>query len=441
MYKKGLLVIIVILLFSTSLWTQELPGFRVIGRHLYDRCGEKVILRGVANPNIWFERDGLPRYEEIEKTGANVVRIVWETKGPAEQLDTAISNCIKFKMIPMIELHDATGNWSKLQQCVDYWTRADVVDVILKHEEYLLLNIANEVGDYSVSAKTFCEGYEASIKQMRDAGIHVPLVIDGTDWGKNINIMQSEGPYLLKADPDHNLIFSVHMWWPKMYGFKEEDIVNEIAESVKMELPLIVGEFSQMHGSCDEKEITANNSIAYKTIIRECHLNQVGWIAWSWFGNCNPFWDMASKGTFETLYDWGLEVAVTDSFSIKNTSVRPYSIVYGQCDPTGVETKSDLIQPKGFELKQNFPNPFNLNTRIHYNVFSPAFITLDLYNLNGHKVKTLVYDWKPSGNYTVHWNGQNDRGDLVASGVYICQLSAQQQSEIVNQNNKLVLLK
>ena len=441
MFKNGLFIIAIVLILFSGLLSQELPGFRVIGRHLYDSCGERVILRGVANPNIWFERDGMPRYEEIEKTGANVVRIVWETKGSASQLDTAITNCIQFKMIPMIELHDATGNWSKLQQCVDYWTRGDVVDVILKHEEYLLLNIANESGDYSISPKTFRDGYETIIKQMRDADIRVPLVIDGTDWGKNINIMQSEGPYLIEADPDHNLIFSVHMWWPKMYGFKEEDIINEIAESVKMELPLIVGEFSQMHGSCDEKEITANNSIAYKTIIRECHLNQVGWIAWSWFGNCNPFWDMSSKGTFETLYDWGLEVAVTDSFSIKNTSVRPYSIVNGKCDPAGVETKSDLINPERFELKQNYPNPFNLNTQINFNVFSPAFITLDLYNMKGHIVKRLVNDWRSTGNYTVQWNGQNDTGDVVASGIYICQLTVKQQSEIFNQSNKLVLLK
>ena len=441
MYKNGLFIIAIIFLLFTSLFAQELPGFRVTGRHLYDSCGERVILRGVANPNIWFERDGMPRYEEIEKTGANVVRIDWETKGPAEQLDAAISNCIKFKMIPMIELHDATGNWSKLQLCVDYWIRSDVVEVILKHEEYLLLNIANESGDYSISAKTFREGYEAIVKRMREAGIHVPLVIDGTDWGKNINILQSEGPYLIEADPDHNLIFSIHMWWPKMYGYDEDDIINEIAESVKMELPLIVGEFSQMHGSCEEKEITANNSIAYKTIIRECYLNQIGWIAWSWFGNCNPFWDMSSKGTFETLYDWGLEVAVTDSFSIKNTSVRPYSIVNGKCNPNTVETKSDFIHPKEFDLKQNFPNPFNLNTQINYNVFSPAFITLELYDMNGHKVKRLVNDWKSTGNYMVNWNGQSDSGKVVASGVYICQLTAKQQNDIFNKSNKLVLLK
>jgi mannan endo-1,4-beta-mannosidase len=222
---------------------QEYPGFRVIGRHLYDKCGEKVILRGISNPNIWFEQNGIPRYAEIAQTGANVVRIVWQINGAATVLDEAITNCIAEKMIPMVELHDATGDWSKLQDCIDYWTSAEVMEVIKEHEEYLLVNIANECGDNNVSSTSFRSGYTSAVSQMRNAGIHVPLIIDGTDWGKNINILQSQGPSLIDADPDHNLLFSVHMWWPAMYGYTENDIVNEIAASVEMGLPLIVGEF------------------------------------------------------------------------------------------------------------------------------------------------------------------------------------------------------
>jgi mannan endo-1,4-beta-mannosidase len=58
-------------------------------------------------------------------------------------------------MIPMIELHDATGEWDKLQDCADYWIRPEVVTVNVKHQEYLLVNIANEVGDYNVTKNTF----------------------------------------------------------------------------------------------------------------------------------------------------------------------------------------------------------------------------------------------------------------------------------------------
>jgi mannan endo-1,4-beta-mannosidase len=441
MYKNKLTVTVVLFSLFAASWAQQYPGFRVIGRFLYDKCGEKVILRGVANPNIWFQRNGLFQYEEIEKTGANVVRIVWDTTGTAAQLDAAISNCLDYSMIPMIECHDATGKWNVLGKVVDYWTRPNIVEVIQQYEEYLLLNIANECGDYSVSASTFKAGYEAAIKQIREAEIHVPLVIDGTDWGKNINILQSQGPYLIETDPDHNLLFSIHMWWPKMYGYKESDITKEITESVNIGLPLIVGEFSQMHGSCSDNKITDQNSVAYHTIIKQCDLNQVGWIAWSWFGNCNPLWDMTSEGTYETLYDWGLEVAVTDTYSIQNTSVRPYFIVNGQCGETVAERNTDLVHPTGFDLKQNFPNPFNSSTQIIYNVFVPSDITLDIYDIKGHQVRRLIHEWKSAGSYTVYWNGLNDSGAAIASGMYVCQITVKRDNYISKKSNKLILLK
>ena len=440
-YKVRTVVTAIGVLLFTAAMGQEHPGFRVSGRHLYDKCWEKVILRGINNPNIWFHRDGLPEYNEIEKTGSNVIRIVWETKGTAAQLDAAISNCIALGMIPMVECHDATGDWDKLDDVVDYWTRADIAEVLIDHEEYLLINIANECGAWGIPEATFKSGYEAAILEMRAAGIHVPLIIDGTDWGKDIDILQSKGPELIEADPDHNLIFSVHMWWPQMYGYTVADIGNEIGQSVNMGLPLIVGEFSQMHGSCDDDEITPSNSISYLTIIEECHLNEIGYIAWSFYGNCNPFWDMSTSGTYESLYDWGLEVAVTDEYSIKNTSVRPYYIVNGECNPNSTEDNTELIPVNGFLLKQNIPNPFNSNTEINYEVFVPASIILEIYDLNGRKIKTLVNERKATGTYSVNWNGLTDAGAIVPNGIYLCQIRVIRKNDEYKKVTRLVLLK
>jgi mannan endo-1,4-beta-mannosidase len=414
MRRREIYLLATALLFSTLLIGQEYPGFWVSGRHLYDRCGERVILRGVSNPNIWFERNGIPRYAEIKQTGANVVRIVWTTAGTPQELDEAISNCIDEQMIPMIELHDATGDFSKLQTCVDYWIDQDVTDILKKHEQYLLVNIGNEIGDGNVTGTTFRMGYESAISQMRLAGIRVPLIIDGTDWGKNINILQAEGPDLIEYDPDHNLIFSVHMWWPQMYGYTESSIVNEINQSVNMSLPLIVGEFSQMHGACEDDVITSENSIAYKTILKECQENQVGYIAWSWFGNCNPFWDMSTTGTFASLYDWGLEVAVSDENSIQNTSVLPYSIANGVCNPNSLTP--DMINP-GFQLYQNNPNPFASGTSIKYTLRTPSVVQLTVYNFLGEKVTDLVNEFQSPGTYEKEF----DPSDLPY-GIYFYSL-------------------
>ena len=428
------------LLFFVTLSAQEYPGFRVIGRYLYDPCGEKVILRGVANPNIWFQKDGLPQYEEIEKTGANVIRIVWSTSGTADELRMAVENCIDYEMIPMVELHDATGNWSLLDEMVDYWISQDILYVIEDYEEYLLVNIANECGDYFVSNETFRTDYEAHINTMRDAGIHVPLVIDGTDWGKNIDILQSEGPSLIEADPDHNLLFSVHMWWPAKYGYSESDIVNEIAESVNMELPLIVGEFGHMHDDENVTEVTAANSIPYLTILEQCQLNEVGYIAWSWFGNSNPLYDMSSDGTYEGLNGWGLEVAVTDENSIANTSVRPYFIENGNCNASLEDSNNPAVE-RDFALISGFPNPFNATVTIQYSVNEPGMVRLDILNTRGQIVQTLSRGWKTAGQYMTRWDSRDHSGTEMPSGTYFCRMTTKQGGERRQQMIKLLLLK
>ena len=302
-------------------------GFRVEGRHLYDRCGERVVLRGVNKMIIWTDIDGDPSFGEIAKTGANAVRIVWLTSGSAEQLDEVISNCVAEQLVPLVELHDAIGDWSLLPVLVDYWTRPDILEVIARHRLYLLINIGNEVGDASVTPYEFRTGYESAVKQMRAAGIHVPLIIDGTDWGKDIDVLQSEGPALIDADPDHNLMFSIHMWWPRMWGYDEETVIEELEESVELELPLIVGEFGNQWTD------SALGEIPYLTIVEQTHLLGIGMLPWEWGPGNNPqtWLDMTADGTFDTLQGWGLEIAITHPFSIRNTAIRPQSMVTGWC--------------------------------------------------------------------------------------------------------------
>lgn len=317
-----LLLTIFFLSFTHLAFSQN--NLQVKGRHLYAPTGEKIVLRGVNEMFIWSnDLSGENTFAEIAKTGANVVRIVWlssdeNPRGIAANLDAAITNCIVAGMIPMPELHGATGKWDKLQSQVDYWVKPEVVAVLKKHEPYLLLNIANEVGAHEVTDEQFKEGYQLAISRLRNAGIQCPLVVDAASWGQGIDILQATGPYLLEQDPLKNLLFSVHMWWTAPDGSTNR-IINEIKESVAQELPLIVGEFAPMGVGCKK-------SIDYKTILAQCQKYDIGWLAWSWGlqdnGDCKLM-DMTSdaeKGKFSGLFDWGLEVAVTDPNSIKNTS-------------------------------------------------------------------------------------------------------------------------
>jgi mannan endo-1,4-beta-mannosidase len=137
-------------------------NFYVRGRDLYDTADQPVILRGVNKMSVWDggDPDGAISFPEIRKTGANSVRIVWaittdlEPGGTATSpatLDALIANAKSNGLVPMIELHDATGRWDRLNDLVEYWTQPAIVSIIQKHRKYLLLNIGNEVGNDGVT--------------------------------------------------------------------------------------------------------------------------------------------------------------------------------------------------------------------------------------------------------------------------------------------------
>ncbi len=93
--------------------------------------------------------------------------------------------------------------------------------------------------------------------------------------------------------------------------------------------------------------------------------------------------------------------------------------------------------PTEIALMQNYPNPFNPETNIEFRLPSATNVTLEVYNLLGQKVKTLVSDYREAGYHTVRWNGTNDSGDLVPSGVYFYRMTA---GDFVK-TNKMIMLR
>jgi hypothetical protein len=111
--------------------------------------------------------------------------------------------------------------------------------------------------------------------------------------------------------------------------------------------------------------------------------------------------------------------------------------------PTGVPLKNGSLLPKHFELSQNFPNPFNPTTTISFAIERVAATTLEVYNVLGQRVATLISQQLAPGNYTTRWNGTDDHGAYVSSGVYFLHMSANTVNGAVayNQVRKIVLMK
>lgn len=89
--------------------------------------------------------------------------------------------------------------------------------------------------------------------------------------------------------------------------------------------------------------------------------------------------------------------------------------------PTHSE-KDSQSRPQNFSLFQNMPNPFNTFTRIQYELSRSAEVILQVYDVMGRLINTLVHTQKTSGAYQVIWDGKDGNGNSVASGIYFCRL-------------------
>jgi hypothetical protein len=108
----------------------------------------------------------------------------------------------------------------------------------------------------------------------------------------------------------------------------------------------------------------------------------------------------------------------------------------GTIQTVGIDDRRTTF-PHRFNLTQNYPNPFNPSTTIRYEIPKPSKVELHIYNVLGQHVATLVSEEQNAGRYTIVWNGRNDEGNQVSSGVYFYRLQAADFVE----TKKLMLLK
>jgi hypothetical protein len=100
----------------------------------------------------------------------------------------------------------------------------------------------------------------------------------------------------------------------------------------------------------------------------------------------------------------------------------PDNLYHGEFQ--AIEKPDDSQKPKTFQVRQNFPNPFNPLTTIEYELPQYSHVRLEIYNLLGQKITTLADNHQPAGRYHLIWNGRDSHGNNVASGIYFYQLTA-----------------
>ena len=119
-----------------------------------------------------------------------------------------------------------------------------------------------------------------------------------------------------------------------------------------------------------------------------------------------------------------------------STPVEGYDCVQFMSKGGATATRLDEA-PGELLLGANHPNPFNPTTIIEYSLPSQTMVTIEIFNVLGQRVRTLVNETKPAGSHQAEWNGADDRGNPVSTGVYLYRFQA---GEVV-QTKKMLLIK
>jgi len=112
------------------------------------------------------------------------------------------------------------------------------------------------------------------------------------------------------------------------------------------------------------------------------------------------------------------------SYTIEYDFINGPSVVQvkPEPEPVAVHERSPQGIPRAYVLAQNYPNPFNPETLIRYEVPRAGLVTLAVYSLLGHRIATLFDGQRKTGRYQAVWNGTDDAGRKMASGVYFYRL-------------------
>jgi hypothetical protein len=135
-----------------------------------------------------------------------------------------------------------------------------------------------------------------------------------------------------------------------------------------------------------------------------------------------------------TMLNITWNVYASDPWVDVPSSNGPFSLVV---DAGWMLNTEEETLPEVFALHNNYPNPFNPITNIRYDIPEVSDVRIDIYNINGQRVRTLVSREHQPGRYKIQWNAVNDSGSPVASGMYIYKIHAKEFVSV----KKLLLMK
>ena len=300
-------------------------GFYVSGGKLYDPNGAEFRIRGVDRCH--YDSDSQPG---ISNSGANAVRMFMYglSVGAPKYASILQTQHIDYKevAIPSMPVFPdgtaTTGNTNpnELAAGVAWWVANAATFTAL--DRYLIINIANEWGPSN--STIWRDSYISAVAKMRAAGYHGTLMIDAGGWGQDFADLLNYSTAVFNADPDANIIFSLHIYGSIPTANIASDLAQLKALSASVGMAFVVGEFGPGRNIGPSPTMTTPADV-----INAAEANGIGWIAWAWDDNnlgggaSSDTWfsmTFSGPGIFNSTSDlttFGKDVVLNSSYGLK----------------------------------------------------------------------------------------------------------------------------
>ncbi|NQV15193.1 cellulase family glycosylhydrolase [bacterium] len=297
----------------------------------------------------------------------------------------------------------------------DFWSR---LALHYMDNPDIIFGLINE--PHSMTSELWRDDANAAIAAIRATGATQLIMVPGNGWSgahswtQNWYGTPNSVTMLTIVDPLDNLVFEVHQYLDDDSSGTSPDCSGTTVGSQRIHNFTNWLQDNGKRGFLGEFGVT-NDAIclyALDNMLDSLDAHSDVWLGWTWWA-AGPWWG-----------DYMYSLEPSDGVDKPQMAYLEEHI----SEPSGV----DVSLPREFNLSQNFPNPFNGETRIAFDLVESGLVSLDVYDLQGHEVAALVSQNKTPGRYTVSFNA----GDLP-TGVYFYQIQAGNDAAV----KKMLLLR
>ena len=181
-------------------------------------------------------------------------------------------------------------------------------------------------------------------------------------------------------------------------------------------------------------------------ISKYIHIQNIGVLPLT-ISNCEIFnsFNSFSIGTFPQVIEAGIEDSILVQLDVNSTTVEEFAELIIESNDlitpsatiilnvvnTATRVEQYSLHPDQYQLDQNYPNPFNPTTTIRYGLPEAAQVTLYIYDIKGRKVRSIIAEDQTAGSYEYLWNGMDDSGQPVSTGLYLTRMRAGSYSKTI----------